>query len=122
VPRIKTTMTNTMDNRISNQIIYLMRAKKIMSPSICQILLTGFTNVKRSRMVLFQSHLPTKLIIITAIKKDIMEAIISIKASRRLESEPDISVKASTQAYVMSFITLGILLINYINLKNRDDS
>jgi len=98
VPRRKTTITNTMHSNTSKKIIYLIRAKKIMSPRICQILLTGLTNVKRSRMVLFQSHLPTKLIIITAIKKDTMEAIISIKASRRFESEPDISVKASITA------------------------
>ena len=68
---------NTTTKRANNHILYLMRDKKIIKPRICQILLTGLTTVKRSIMMLFQIHLPMKLIMIIAIKKATMVEIIS---------------------------------------------
>ena len=76
-PRTKTMIINTTTKRANNHILYLMRDKKIIKPRICQILLTGFTTVKRSMIILFQIHLPMKLMMIIAIKKATMVEIIS---------------------------------------------
>ena len=75
-----------------------MRAKKIISPRICQMLRTGLAIVKRSMMTLFQSHLPTKDKIRTPIRNPRIPDIISKYICFRLESDPDKSVKPSMMA------------------------
>ena len=75
-----------------------MRAKKIISPRICQMLRTGLAIVKRSIMTLFQSHLPTKDKIRTPIRNPRIPDIISKYICFRLESDPDKSVKPSMMA------------------------